>query len=89
MKQTAKATGIEGRIINLSSIAHTYTYEEGVRFDDINDQIGYVCLHFNSTLLLHGYDVDVDSYNFTTTKNYKYCYKFSVTLTRRLMDSPS
>ncbi|XP_019426534.1 PREDICTED: short-chain dehydrogenase TIC 32, chloroplastic-like [Lupinus angustifolius] len=41
MKQTAKATGIEGRIINLSSIAHTYTYEEGIRFDDINDQNGY------------------------------------------------
>ncbi|XP_061339497.1 short-chain dehydrogenase TIC 32 B, chloroplastic-like isoform X1 [Gastrolobium bilobum] len=41
MKQTAKATGIEGRIINLSSIAHTYTYEEGIRFDHINDQIGY------------------------------------------------
>ncbi|KAI9119059.1 hypothetical protein K1719_009734 [Acacia pycnantha] len=28
MKQTAKASGIEGRIVNLSSIAHTYTYEE-------------------------------------------------------------
>jgi len=43
MKQTAKATGIEGRIINLSSIAHTYTYEEGIRLDNINDQIGYAC----------------------------------------------
>lgn len=41
MKQTAKASGIEGRIVNLSSIAHTYTYEEGIRFDKINDQIGY------------------------------------------------
>ncbi|XP_054784285.1 short-chain dehydrogenase TIC 32 B, chloroplastic-like [Prosopis cineraria] len=41
MKRTAKATGIEGRIVNLSSIAHTYTYEEGIRFDKINDQIGY------------------------------------------------
>ncbi|XP_028758225.1 short-chain dehydrogenase TIC 32, chloroplastic [Neltuma alba] len=41
MKQTAKASGVEGRIINLSSIAHTYTYEEGIRFDKINDQIGY------------------------------------------------
>ncbi|CAL5207140.1 unnamed protein product [Lathyrus oleraceus] len=41
MKQTAKTTGIEGRIINLSSIAHTYTYEEGIRLDDINDQNGY------------------------------------------------
>ncbi|KAJ1391370.1 Short-chain dehydrogenase/reductase SDR [Sesbania bispinosa] len=41
MKQTAKATGIEGRIINLSSIAHTYTYDEGIRFDNINDPIDY------------------------------------------------
>ncbi|KAK4281382.1 hypothetical protein QN277_012884 [Acacia crassicarpa] len=41
MKQTAKASGIEGRIVNLSSIAHTYTYEEGIRFDKINDQTGY------------------------------------------------
>lgn len=47
MKQTAKATGIEGRIVNLSSIAHTYTYEEGIRLDDINDQIGYA-LHVMS-----------------------------------------
>ncbi|CAL5193931.1 unnamed protein product [Lathyrus oleraceus] len=42
MKQTAKATGIEGRIINLSSIAHRYTYcRKGIRFDKINDQNGY------------------------------------------------
>ncbi|TKY52822.1 Short-chain dehydrogenase TIC 32 [Spatholobus suberectus] len=41
MKQTAKATGIEGRIINLSSIAHVYAYEEGIRFDNINDEDGY------------------------------------------------
>ncbi|WVY97915.1 hypothetical protein V8G54_030066 [Vigna mungo] len=41
MKQTAKDTGIEGRIINLSSIAHVYTYEEGIRFDNINEENGY------------------------------------------------
>lgn len=41
MKQTAKDTGIEGRIINLSSIAHAYTYEEGIRFNSINDEEGY------------------------------------------------
>ncbi|KAG5126074.1 hypothetical protein JHK82_026909 [Glycine max] len=41
MKQTAKDTGIEGRIVNLSSIAHLYTYEEGIRFDTINDEDGY------------------------------------------------
>ncbi|CAL0326831.1 unnamed protein product [Lupinus luteus] len=41
MKQTAKATGIEGRIINLSSIAHNLTYRKGIRFDKINDRKGY------------------------------------------------
>ncbi|KAJ1387244.1 Short-chain dehydrogenase/reductase SDR [Sesbania bispinosa] len=41
MKQTAKATGIEGRIVNLSSIAHNYTYRKGIRFDKINHRNGY------------------------------------------------
>ncbi|KAK7355648.1 hypothetical protein VNO80_14908 [Phaseolus coccineus] len=41
MKQTAKETGIEGRIVNMSSIAHVYTYEEGIRFDNINEEDGY------------------------------------------------
>ncbi|XP_021729958.1 short-chain dehydrogenase TIC 32, chloroplastic-like [Chenopodium quinoa] len=41
MKQTAKATGIEGRIVNVSSIAHLHTYPGGIRFDKINDEDGY------------------------------------------------
>ncbi|XP_030968596.1 short-chain dehydrogenase TIC 32, chloroplastic-like isoform X1 [Quercus lobata] len=41
MKNTARSTGIEGRIVNLSSIAHNYTYEHGIRFDQINDESGY------------------------------------------------
>ncbi|KAK3445269.1 short-chain dehydrogenase TIC 32 B, chloroplastic isoform X1 [Eucalyptus grandis] len=41
MKATARVSGIEGRIVNLSSIAHLHTYKEGIRFDDINDQLGY------------------------------------------------
>ncbi|KAK7284212.1 hypothetical protein RJT34_18954 [Clitoria ternatea] len=41
MKETAKATGIEGRIINLSSIAHNYTYRKGIRFNKINEPKGY------------------------------------------------
>ncbi|ERN07746.1 hypothetical protein AMTRI_Chr08g163100 [Amborella trichopoda] len=41
LKNTAKTTGIEGRIVNLSSIAHLHTYHEGIRFDKINDQSGY------------------------------------------------
>ena len=38
MKDTARATGVEGRIVNLSSIAHIHTYEEGIKFDTINDE---------------------------------------------------
>uniref|UniRef100_A0A5B7BG39 Short-chain dehydrogenase TIC 32 n=1 Tax=Davidia involucrata TaxID=16924 RepID=A0A5B7BG39_DAVIN len=41
MKDTARATGIEGRIVNLSSIAHLHTYEEGIQFDKINDPNSY------------------------------------------------
>ncbi|KAJ8428893.1 hypothetical protein Cgig2_021060 [Carnegiea gigantea] len=41
MKQTAKATGIEGRIVNLSSIAHIHTYNGGIRFHKINDKSSY------------------------------------------------
>ncbi|XP_020577817.1 short-chain dehydrogenase TIC 32, chloroplastic [Phalaenopsis equestris] len=41
IKRTAKETGIEGRIVNLSSIAHLHTYPEGIRFDGINDRSRY------------------------------------------------
>ncbi|XP_024967907.1 short-chain dehydrogenase TIC 32, chloroplastic-like [Cynara cardunculus var. scolymus] len=41
MKETATDTGIEGRIVNLSSVAHLYTYEYGIGFDKINDKDGY------------------------------------------------
>ncbi|KAJ0729109.1 putative very-long-chain 3-oxoacyl-CoA reductase [Helianthus annuus] len=41
MKETAARTGIEGRIVNLSSIAHRYTYEQGIVFDKINDKDSY------------------------------------------------
>lgn len=41
MKRTAKETGIEGRIVNLSSIAHQYTYKGGIRFHKINDRSSY------------------------------------------------
>ncbi|XP_076933381.1 short-chain dehydrogenase TIC 32 B, chloroplastic-like [Bidens hawaiensis] len=41
MKETAATTGIEGRIVNLSSIAHRYTYEQGIIFDKINDKDSY------------------------------------------------
>ncbi|CAH2074445.1 unnamed protein product [Thlaspi arvense] len=41
MKSTAKSSGVEGRILNLSSIAHIYTYKEGIQFDSINDICRY------------------------------------------------
>ncbi|KAL3623053.1 Short-chain dehydrogenase TIC 32 B, chloroplastic [Castilleja foliolosa] len=41
MKDTAKSTGVEGRIVNLSSVAHLHTYEEGIRFEQINDKSSY------------------------------------------------
>lgn len=40
LRSTAKATGIQGRIVNLSSIAHIHTYQEGIWFDGINDEAG-------------------------------------------------
>ncbi|KAE9455617.1 hypothetical protein C3L33_12482, partial [Rhododendron williamsianum] len=41
MKETARATGIEGRIVNLSSVAQLHTYEGGVELDKINDKDYY------------------------------------------------
>nr|GEV61917.1 peptidase S10, serine carboxypeptidase, alpha/beta hydrolase fold protein [Tanacetum cinerariifolium] len=38
MKITAATTGIEGRVVNLSYVAHVYTYERGIRFDKINNE---------------------------------------------------
>ncbi|XP_047044545.1 short-chain dehydrogenase TIC 32 B, chloroplastic-like [Lolium rigidum] len=41
MKATAKSTGIEGRIVNLSSIAHHHTSPKGIQFDELNDKKRY------------------------------------------------
>ncbi|KAL4603821.1 hypothetical protein ACB098_10G128900 [Castanea mollissima] len=41
MKKTARDSNKEGRIVNLSSMAHKYAYREGIRFDKINDESGY------------------------------------------------
>ncbi|RLM93796.1 short-chain dehydrogenase TIC 32, chloroplastic-like [Panicum miliaceum] len=41
MKATAESTGIEGRIVNLSSYAHHVTYPKGIEFDKINDEKKY------------------------------------------------
>ncbi|MED6121129.1 Short-chain dehydrogenase TIC 32, chloroplastic [Stylosanthes scabra] len=41
MKNTSRQTKREGRIVNLSSEAHRFTYSEGIRFDKINDESSY------------------------------------------------
>ena len=40
MKKTARESGREGRIVNVSSEAQRFTYSEGVRFDKVNDPSG-------------------------------------------------
>ncbi|KAL8516717.1 hypothetical protein ACS0TY_015102 [Phlomoides rotata] len=41
MKDTTKSTGVEGRIVNLSSVAHLHSYPEGIAFEKINDKNSY------------------------------------------------
>ncbi|KAL5567966.1 hypothetical protein UlMin_024541 [Ulmus minor] len=41
MKKTSRKSKTEGRIVNVSSTAHKFSYREGIRFDKINDQAGY------------------------------------------------
>ncbi|CAA2957522.1 short-chain dehydrogenase TIC 32, chloroplastic-like [Olea europaea var. sylvestris] len=42
MKETARSSGIEGRIINLTSVAHLHTYDEGIQFDKMNEETSYL-----------------------------------------------
>nr|XP_043615370.1 short-chain dehydrogenase TIC 32, chloroplastic-like [Erigeron canadensis] len=41
MKKTAHESNKEGRIVNVSSRRHQFSYPEGIRFDKINSQSGY------------------------------------------------
>ncbi|XP_074556324.1 short-chain dehydrogenase TIC 32, chloroplastic-like [Curcuma longa] len=41
MKNASQTSGVEGRIVNLSSEGHRFAYSEGIRFDKINDQSTY------------------------------------------------
>ncbi|XP_042384985.1 short-chain dehydrogenase TIC 32 A, chloroplastic-like isoform X2 [Zingiber officinale] len=41
LKTTAEKTGIESRIVNLSSVAHVGPYSEGIKFDKLNDKKAY------------------------------------------------
>ncbi|KAL0918281.1 hypothetical protein M5K25_010280 [Dendrobium thyrsiflorum] len=44
MKNTARDSKIEGRIVNVSSQGHMFAYREGIRFDRINEQSDYSSL---------------------------------------------
>ena len=41
MKKTVHECKREGRIVIVSSEAHRLSYNEGIRFDKINDESGY------------------------------------------------
>jgi len=41
LKKTSQKTGIEGRIIIVSSEGHRFSYSSGIRFDQINEKTGY------------------------------------------------
>ncbi|XP_051143839.1 short-chain dehydrogenase TIC 32, chloroplastic-like [Andrographis paniculata] len=41
MKKTARESSREGRIVNVSSRRHKFSYPEGIRFDKINDRTAY------------------------------------------------
>ncbi|PHT57710.1 Short-chain dehydrogenase TIC 32, chloroplastic [Capsicum baccatum] len=44
LKDTAQASHKEGRIVNVSSMGHRFTYREGIRFDKINDKDSYTAI---------------------------------------------
>ncbi|KAI3762482.1 hypothetical protein L1987_52912 [Smallanthus sonchifolius] len=44
MKRTAHESSKEGRIVNVSSRRHRFSYPKGIRFDQINSQSGYNAL---------------------------------------------
>ncbi|XP_021867274.1 short-chain dehydrogenase TIC 32, chloroplastic [Spinacia oleracea] len=57
MKNTVLESGKEGRIVNVSSEGHRFTYNEGILFHKLNDPSGYsrICAYGQSKLatLLH------------------------------------
>ncbi|KAK4338430.1 hypothetical protein RND71_042917 [Anisodus tanguticus] len=44
LKNTAQTSHKEGRIVNVSSMGHRFTYREGIRFDKINDKDSYTAI---------------------------------------------
>ncbi|KAG6390206.1 hypothetical protein SASPL_151688 [Salvia splendens] len=53
MKKTADKCKHEGRIINVSSRRHKFPYNEGIRFDKINDESGYALKQQKSILYIY------------------------------------
>ncbi|XP_047080488.1 short-chain dehydrogenase TIC 32, chloroplastic-like isoform X3 [Lolium rigidum] len=41
MKKTSCESNVEGRIVNVSSVGHRFTYQEGIRIDKINNEAEY------------------------------------------------
>ncbi|KFK28922.1 hypothetical protein AALP_AA7G065600 [Arabis alpina] len=58
MKNTSRESTREGRIVNVASEAHRFSYSEGVRFDKVNDKSSYHWFqaygHSKLCLMLHG-----------------------------------
>lgn len=52
MKNTARESNKEGRIVNLSSVLHKSGYKEGIRFDKINEESRYIC-HKSKCVRIH------------------------------------
>ncbi|KAK7364348.1 hypothetical protein VNO80_12932 [Phaseolus coccineus] len=45
MKKTTHESKREGRIVNVTSCGHRFTYRGGIRFDKINDESSYQKFH--------------------------------------------
>lgn len=77
MKDTARTTGIEGRIVNLSSIAHLHTCEDGIQFDKINDKDRYShgrcnvsCEYRCSKWLIYVLDFVIGAFSYSDKRAY-------------------
>lgn len=44
IKVTAKESGIEGRVVIVASDSYKHPYREGIRFDKINEESGYISM---------------------------------------------
>ncbi|XWS48917.1 hypothetical protein CRYUN_Cryun13aG0118000 [Craigia yunnanensis] len=61
IKNTARESNREGRIVNLSSQGHRLVYREGIRFDKINDESGNWSINQPLVLLEEGVEITANS----------------------------